>query len=493
MALDLRLSQKQTQVMVMTPQLQQAIKLLQLGQLELNEEINQEMMENPLLELTPPSDSQEASGADAYGEQSFEQTPERPFDERDTFGEAAGESTEKVSEEFDWENYLGDYSSAPSTTLGTGTHEIPEETPGFESFVAAKTDLTEHLSWQWRFSAKSEKELNIGAYIIGNLNDDGFLVATVEELAAEVKASPDEVERILKKIQELDPAGVAARNLVECLLLQLDRLGAGESLAAEIVGKYLDLLEKKDFAALCRATKMDKEDVAEAIEFIKSLDPRPGRAHNDTQSIYVTPDVYISKSGDEYVINLNDDGMPKLRLSRQYRDILTNPGIPAETKKYLTDKLKGATFLIRSIHQRQRTIYRVTESIFKFQRDFLDYGVEHLKPLVLKDVADDLGFHESTISRVTTNKYVHTPRGLFELKYFFDSPINRFQGESLASESVKMRIQQIIGAEDPLKPLSDQRIVEILRGSNIDIARRTVAKYREMLGLGSSSERRQMY
>ncbi len=493
MALDLRLSQKQTQVMVMTPQLQQAIKLLQLGQMELVEEINQEMLENPMLELAPSPDSAEAASRDSLSDPEYDQTPDNERRESDEFADSAGATEDKVREEFDWENYLGEYSSAPSTSLNVGSHESPEETPGFESFVAAKTSLSEHLSWQWRFTAQDERDLVLGSAVIGNLNDDGYLAATLEELAEETRSTVEEMAAIVRSVQTLDPPGVAARDLSECLLIQLGLLDLGDSLAADICRHHLHLVEKKDLAGLCRVLKSTKEEVAMAIEAIRSLEPRPGRAYNNTDSVYVTPDVYISKIGDEYVITLNEDGLPKLRLSKEYRRMLTNKEAEGETKKYLNEKLKGAAFLIRSIHQRQRTIYRVTEAIFKVQRDFLDFGVEHLKPLVLRDIAEELGFHESTISRVTTNKYVYTPQGLFELKYFFDSPINRFQGEALASESVKNRIRQIIGAEDPQKPLSDQRIVEILRGSNIDIARRTVAKYREMLGLGSSSERRQMF
>lgn len=493
MALDLRLSQKQAQVMVMTPQLQQAIKLLQLGQMELVEEINQEMLENPMLELTPPPDSAEAASRDSASNPDYDQTPDSERRESDEFAESAGASEATVKEEFDWENYLGEYSSAPSTSLNVGTHENPEETPGFESFVASKTSLSEHLSWQWRFLAQNDRDLVLGSAVIGNLNDDGYLAATLEELGQEAGASADEMKGIVARVQEMDPPGVAASDLAECLLIQLKRLDLDDSLAAEICRNHLHLLEKKDMLGLCRALKATKDEVAMAIDAIRSLEPRPGRAFNNTDSIYISPDVYISKVGDEYVITLNEDGLPKLRLSREYRRLLTSNEAEGETKKYLNDKLKGAAFLIRSIHQRQRTIYRVTEAIFKIQRDFLDFGVEHLKPLVLRDIAEELGFHESTISRVTTNKYVYTPQGLFELKYFFDSPINRFQGEALGSESVKNRIKQIISAEDPQKPLSDKRIVEILRGSNIDIARRTVAKYREMLGLGSSSERREMY
>jgi RNA polymerase sigma-54 factor len=371
--------------------------------------------------------------------------------------------------------------------------ETPEETPGFETFMASKTSLSEHLSWQWRFVALDLEDFQRGETIIGNLNDDGYLVATIEEIALTAEVTPEKVADTLTRIQELDPAGIAARDLSECLQLQLERLGLGDSLASIICRQHLKLLEKKDLQGLCKVLQCEKDIVTAAIDSLRSLDPRPGRAYALNDPICVTPDVYITKIGDEYIISLNEDGLPKLRFNKAYRRMLNDKTAPEETRKYLNEKLKGAAFLIRSIHQRQKTIFRVTDSIFKFQRDFLEKGVEYLKPLVLRDVAEDLGFHESTISRVTTNKYVDTPRGVFELKYFFDSPISRFQGDSLSSESVKNRIKQIINGEDPKKPLSDQRIVEILQGSNIDIARRTVAKYREILGLGSSAERRQMY
>jgi RNA polymerase sigma-54 factor len=419
--------------------------------------------------------------------------PDKTGSEEAEFAEASGTTEEKIQEDVDWESYLGEYSSSPSGSLATGSHETPEEREGFESYTAAKTTLSDHLSAQWRFVALDREDYLRGDFIIGNLDDNGYLQATVPELAQISGSSEKLMAGTLGRVQELEPPGIAARTLQECLLLQLARLGEGGSIAAQICRSHLKLLEKKDLPGLCRALRCEKEDVLEALALLKSLNPHPGLAHSSHDPIYVTPDVYITKVGDEYIISLNEDGMPRLRFSRAYRKLLSDRNASEETRKYLNDKLKGAAFLIRSIHQRQRTIYRVAECIFRFQRDFLDFGVEFLKPLVLRDVADELGFHESTISRVTTNKYVDTPRGVFELKYFFDSPISRFSGESLSSESVKNRIRQIIGAEDPKKPLSDQKIVEILRGSNIDIARRTVAKYREILGVGSSTERRQMY
>ncbi|MDR1165605.1 MAG: RNA polymerase factor sigma-54 [Deltaproteobacteria bacterium] len=494
MAMQLHLNQKQTQTMVMTPQLQQAIKLLQMNHVELTEEITNEMMSNPLLELSTPSETGDgpAEGASSDGA-SPEDGAAAPTGEETAFEEKPAAPEERLGDDIDWENYIEEYSSAPATTLATGSHETPGEVPSFETFTPAKVSLCEHLANQWRFIAKDKADYRRGEFLIGNLDDNGYLVGTVAELAAQSGTEEAVMDRTLARVQELDPPGIAARDLPECLLIQLKRQNLEFSPAALIVQKYLKLLEKKDLPGLCKALQCDKKIVVEAIDTLKTLNPHPGLVYSTTDPIYVTPDVSIVKVGDEYMISLNEDGMPRLKFSNAYRRLLTDKTAPEETRKYLNEKLKGATFLIRSIHQRQRTIYRVTESIFRFQREFLDHGVEFLKPLVLREVADDLGFHESTISRVTTNKYVDTPRGVFELKYFFDSPISRFQGDSLSSESVKNRIKQIIGAEDPQKPLSDQRIVQILQSSNINIARRTVAKYREILGLGSSSERRQMY
>ncbi|MFH1135172.1 MAG: RNA polymerase factor sigma-54 [Pseudomonadota bacterium] len=483
MALELKQSLKLTQQLVMTPQLQQAIKLLQLSRLELAEEINQELEENPILDMGLSSDEpEEGNGLDRASE-------EQPVPPENDFAEVKVQ--EKLRDDMDWENFLGEYSSSSSAP---NMSETPEEAPNYENFVSAKLTLTDHLTWQWRLQEITEKELRIGIQIIGNLDADGYLKASVEEIAALELVAVELVEAVLAMIQELDPVGIAARDLRECLLIQLNHLGLEDSLAAKIVRNHLPDLESKNYPKMARVLKTTKENLFIAEQVITSLNPRPGREYSGDEPQYISPDVYVNKVGDEYVISLNEDGLPKLRVSNYYKEILsTGNEVTPQAREYIQGKLRSAMWLIRSIHQRQRTIYRVTESIVKFQRDFLDRGVEYLRPLVLRDVAEDVELHESTISRVTSNKYVHTPQGLFELKFFFDSPINRFHGESLASESVKKRIKQIITAEDPKHPLSDQRIVEILQGANIDIARRTVAKYREMLGIGSSSHRKKYF
>jgi len=484
MALELRQSLKLSQQLVMTPQLQQAIKLLQLSRLELVETVNQELEDNPVLELNQVEDE---SDRDEEGAP----FPQEPVVEIKDNGFSEVRIEETPRHDIDWENYLGEYSSTPALP---NMYETPTETPSYENFVASKTSLAEHLGWQLRMSRATEEENRIGVQIIGNLNSDGYLTATLEEIAVLEKVPVEQVERVLSLVQELDPVGVAARDLKECLLIQLRHLGLADSLPAKIVTNHLKDLENKNYLKIARQLKVTKENVFAAETIILNLDPRPGRAYAPDEPIYITPDVFVFKFGDDYMVVLNDDGLPKLKISQYFRAMLTTQNtLPAQTKEYLKGKMSSAMWLIRSIHQRQRTIYRVTESIMKFQRAFLDKGVEYLKPLVLRDVAEDVQMHESTISRVTTSKYVHTPQGLYELKFFFDSPVNRFFGESLASESVKKRIKQIIAAEDPHKPLSDQRIAEILRGANIDIARRTVAKYREMLNIAPSSKRKKHY
>jgi RNA polymerase sigma-54 factor len=297
-------------------------------------------------------------------------------------------------------------------------------------------------------------------------------------------------EAVLKKIQEFDPVGVAARSLGECLLIQARMIGADDDVVIGIIERHLSNLEKKNYAAIAKDLQQPVDEIYEAAKVVQTFDPKPGRQYTSEEPTYITPDVYIHKVGEKYFVVANDDGLPKLKISDFYRTALS--GSP-KAREYIQEKLRSAQWLIRSIQQRQRTIVRVTESILKFQRDFFDKGTAHLKPLILRDVAEDIGMHESTVSRVTTNKYVHTPQGIYELKYFFNSGISRTDGDDLASEAVKLKIKQIIAQENVKHPHSDQKIVELLRDQNIEIARRTVAKYREQLRILSSSKRRQMY
>jgi len=395
---------------------------------------------------------------------------------------------EKVKEDFDWENYLGDYSSAPIS--GEGANYEEREAPSYESVLSKSESLKDHLLWQLRLSNLDQEKMNIGVHIICNLNPEGYLAVSLPDLAEMTGAPVEKLEEVLKIIQLFDPVGVAARDLRECLLVQAIELYPAQELVHDIIENHLPDLERSNYQAIAKKLGVTPEEVAEAVGIIKRLEPKPGRAISDEEPVYITPDIYVDKVDGQYVIVLNEDGLPKLRVNSFYREAVS-AGASPEAKEYVQNKLRGALWLIRSIHQRQRTIYKVTESIVKHQKDFLDHGIAWLKPMVLRDVAEDVGMHESTISRVTTNKYVHTPQGVFELKFFFNSSISKVEGGTVASESVKDRIRKIIAQENSRKPLSDQAIADMLKQENIDIARRTVAKYREMLGILPSSRRRQ--
>ncbi len=486
MAIELRQQLKLTQQLVMTPQLQQAIKLLQLSRIELIETINQELEANPVLEeaSNEPEPEQPAQSAEGTGETNWE-TPAMP-------SLAASEEEkipweEKAMQEVDWKEFWDDESR---TSLPSYSFE-EKELPNYENLLTKTSDLTEHLMWQLQMARMSEDERQIGGLIIGNLDKNGYLKTTVEEIAQEAETSVELVEQVLKKIQLFDPVGVAARDLRECLLIQLDVLGIDDPLVREIIENHLPHLERHNYQAIVKATGHTMEEVGHAIDVITSLEPRPGRSYSTEAVQYIVPDIYVYKVDDDYVVALNDEGMPRLRINSYYREAIKNGQAPSDAKEFIQGKLKSALWLIRSIHQRQRTIYKVTKSIVKFQREFLDKGIAYLKPLILRDVAEDVGMHESTISRVTTNKYVHTPQGIFELKFFFSVGLKRGDGgEDVATQSVKERIRQLIQSEDPTKPYSDKQIADILAKDNIRIARRTVAKYRDLMGILPSSRRK---
>ena len=331
------------------------------------------------------------------------------------------------------------------------------------------------------------------SWIIGNLDDPGFLRSSVEDIARQSGVAVSHVETALARVQTFDPTGVAARDLRECLLLQVDALGIEDPLVRKILDEHLEALTRRDFRRVARGLGVSVEEVAAAARVIGTLEPQPARPFSGDDPIYIVPDIYVYKIGEEFHVVLNEDGLPKLRINNLYRGVLSGAEqVAQDTKEYVQGKVRSAMWLIKSIHQRQRTIYRVMQSIIYHQRDFFEKGINYLKPLNLRDVADDIEMHESTVSRVTTNKYVQIPQGIFVLKYFFNSSINRVEGDSIASESVKDRIRRIITNEDPRRPLSDQRIAEMLKAANIDIARRTVTKYRELLNVLSSTKRRQV-
>ncbi len=489
----LRLSQQ----LVMTPQLQQAIKLLQLSRMELVDMIRDEMLENPVLEdsvessaeqQNDPNDLPAEAAADAQVERIGEtETPViQPAEQKlESTAEVTTDTrADEAVKEFDWEGYLENQASSPPMP---STRPSGDELPSLESTLTRGTSLFKHLEFQLNMSHRSPEEEAVALLIIGNLTTDGYLDQPLEEIAEEAGVAVDFVEAVLKKVQAFDPPGVAARNLQECLLLQAAFVGADDDVLVGMVTKHLSNLEKKNYAAIAKDLNQPVDEIYEAAKVISGFDPKPGRQYTDEEPAYISPDVFIHKVGDTYFVVANDDGLPKLKISGFYRAALQGG---SKAREYIQERLRSAQWLIRSIQQRQRTIVRVTESILRFQREFFDKGPAYLKPLILRDVAEDIGMHESTVSRVTTNKYVHTPQGILELKYFFNSGITRTDGDDLASEAVKLKIRQIIGAEDGKHPHSDQKIVELLAEQRIAIARRTVAKYREQLRILPSSRRR---
>ncbi len=481
MALEIRQQLRLSQQLVMTPQLQQAIKLLQLSRMEVMDVVREELEENPVLEEGQESpEEKEANEEELTVEKNDEQVQEN-IKEDDRNG----------MEDIDWKTYLESYSLGGTTA---DSYEDDEDRPSYENLLTRKPSLSDHLLWQLNLSRLESQERAIACEIIGNIDDDGYLHVSVEELAAQAGCDCEYVEGVLSAVQNFDPPGVASRNLQECLLKQLEQLEMSEDLAAVILRDHLDELENRRYQVIARSLQVPLDEIFSAAKFISGLDPRPGSQYGQEDVHYIIADIFVHKVSDEYIVVLNDDGLPNLRINSFYRNALSGAAkVDEKAGEYIQEKLRGALWLIKSIHQRQRTIYRVTKSIVKFQRDFFDRGVAHLKPLVLRDVAEDIEMHESTVSRVTTNKYVQTPQGLFELKYFFNSGINTTAGDSIASESVKSKIKEILSAENTRKPFSDQKIVEILHDQGIEIARRTVTKYREMLGIGSSTQRKRLF
>ncbi|MBI5547161.1 MAG: RNA polymerase factor sigma-54 [Deltaproteobacteria bacterium] len=496
MSLELKQSLKLSQQLVMTPQLQQAIKLLQLSRMELVELVREEMEQNPLLEDVEGQETELEDKAPGEASLEADTLPAQEAPEATKTEEVKGEEGE--NKDIDWEQYLESYQTLGSTAPSNRDSSV-EDLPSFEATLTKATTLFDHLLWQLRMGKLTHSEEAVAMLIIGSLDDvgyfkiEGFQGDPLIRVAQEAGVSINTAEQVLKRIQHLDPIGVGARDLQECLLIQARQLGAEEGIVGAIIKRHLKLLESKNLPAIARELHVSLEEVIKAMKIITAFEPKPGRNFTGENPQYITPDVYVYKVGDKYMTVLNDDGLSKLRISANYRNALRAGMAGGKAKDFIQDKLRSAVWLIRSIHQRQRTIHKVTESIVKFQRDFFDKGIAHLKPLILRDVAEDIGMHESTVSRVTTNKYVHTPQGIYELKYFFNSSIGCVGGDEIASEAVKNHIKQIVGQEDSKIPYSDQKIVELLRMQGIEIARRTVAKYREVLGILPSSKRKSYY
>jgi len=461
--LGLNLSQR----LVMTPSLLQKIELLTLNRLELSDLLNQELAENPVLE------------------EAIEQPELEPGERTEEEKESAKDEDEY--EDFDYEYFFGEYLS-PS--FRSREREAKSDQPSFELFLATPSTLSDHLNWQLNLNGVPTEIREIGYFIIGNINEDGYLMVSVEEIAESLQCSGEKVEEALSVVQSLDPIGVASRSLQECLLIQIRADGLEGSLAEKLVQDHLPLIQARRFKELVKQAGCSLEEIAEAMETVRSFSPKPGQKHSQTSPIYIQPDVHIYKVDGEYQIALNDDGLPKLRLSRAYRELLQRKNVSKETKSFVKERFRSAIELLKSVDQRQQTIYRACVVIVDRQRQFLDRGVKYLKPMLIKDVAEELGVHSSTVSRVVSNKHAHTPQGVIELRKFFTSGIESSDGEDLSVVQVKEKIKDILANEETDKPFSDQKIAEALNHDGIQITRRTVAKYRDQMRIPGSRQRK---
>ncbi len=480
MALEIKQSLKLTQQLVLTPQLQQAIKLLQLSHLDLVETIQQEMMENPALEEIPGTESPELPDAQRKLEQKAEEKQ----------AENVEAANGHENSDTDWQKVLESYSASTFKT-GTGVSRN-DDLPPIEANLASSSSLMDHLLEQLGLVRCLDDERRAAEVIICNLDERGYLTIPLDVIADEMELDLDMVEGGQMVVQSLDPLGCGSSDLVQCLVIQARKVWPEDPFVVQIIQDHLGDFERRNYQGVARAMDLDVEDAIEYHKMLRDLEPRPARGYSDCEPRYITPDVYLFKISGEWQINLNEDGLPKLRISPYYAKVLRGQGTK-EDRAYVKGKLDSADFLIKSIYKRQGTIYKVVKSILERQLDFFERGIDHLRPMVLRDVADEIGVHESTVSRVTSNKYIQCPQGIFELKYFFNAGIQQVHGSEVAAESVKNRIKNLISAEDPKRPLSDAQLVKELRRYNIQCARRTVAKYREGMGILSSSKRKQLF
>ncbi len=473
MAMEARLQLRQSQKLIMTQMLQQAIKLLPLSRLELVQTIRQELTENPLLEEVLLEEEDGIASTD---------TEEHITD-------ADGQDQPEQDGEFEWELYVQNFMDMGFSSA-TGQHEIPS----YESTLSRQTSLADHLNWQLSLSAHDQSTRDIGDYLIGNIDEEGYLTTTIEDVAESLNVGLEQVETALELIQSFDPIGVGSRNLKECLLIQIRQSELAGTILEQLVERHLENLQEQYYPRIARDLGVSIEDIINTVQLIRELDPKPGSRYSAESPDYITPDVIVLKQGDEYQVYLNEEEIPRLKVSSYYYNMLQRKdSLQQDTRKFIEEKFRSAVWMIKSIEQRRQTLFKVARSIVRYQRGFLDKGTAHLRPLILKDVAEDIEMHESTVSRVTTNKYMHTPQGIFELKHFFHSGLDSLIGDARSSVSVKDIIKKLVEGEDPREPLTDQQIVERLLEKNVRIARRTVTKYRKELKILQSSRRRRIY
>lgn len=485
MAIKMHQGLKQTQSLMITPQLQQAIKLLTLTHLEMTTLISQEMVENPMLE--------EIDGEVDHGDIDDNNSTREEIDSQEATAEnfSGPELIEGAKDTFDWDSYSESFNTTSSSSPNMKESSSPDDLPSYENMVSKNQSLQEHLEWQLRMESLGSEELNFALEMIGNIDDDGYLEVPLDEVIAKFDLERDQALGIVGLVQHLDPVGCGAQNINECLSIQARLLPERSPLVELIIDRNLHDLEKKDYNKIAKDFGVSKDKVKDAELIIMGLNPKPGRLVSADETQYVVPDIFVAEVGGEFVVQVNDEGVPRLRVSNLYKSLIKSGEQNAEAKEFVQDKLRSAMWLIKSIENRQKTIYKVANSIVKTQQEFFKKGPAHLKPMILKDIANEIGMHESTVSRVTTNKFMHTPIGTFELKYFFNAGIGgKNGGIDIAGESLKLKIKEMIQNEDPKRPLSDQKISELLSTKDIVVARRTVAKYREMMGIAPSSKRK---
>jgi len=499
----LQLSQRLTQSLVLAPQLQQSLALLQAPSLELKALVEQELQQNPVLEeiSEPEMEAREKSPGDesAGGDEAetptvtdFAEPPEDvKFDaatERlanDPVDDFQAEFEKLVQMDQDWRDHF-----SQSNTVVRSSAEDEERREFMFNSITVEASLAQHLMEQVRDTNLNDDERALAELIIGNIDDYGYLMATVEELAASTNLPADKILSALKVIQGFEPAGVGARDLRECLLLQLERAGKDGTLEYRIIRDHMEALGKRKIPDIARGTGQSVDEVQESLARISRLEPRPGRAFLPVVEQYVAPEVFVVKNGDDFTVTTNDEQIPHLRISNVYKDLMSTGENNDEVKNYIREKIRAGKFLIKSLHQRQTTICNIGKEIVKRQRDFMEKGVAHLKPMTMAQVADVVGVHETTVSRAVSGKYIETPQGVFEMKYFFTAGLQNAHGADVSNTSVKDMIAEIFKAEDTAKPLSDQEVVRMLTAKGINIARRTVAKYRDELGILPSNLRR---
>jgi len=487
MLLKHQLRQKQVQKLILAPALQQAIKLLPLTNLDLLEVINNELSQNPMLEIEEESIEKQT---EEVGQKDKTKVNKEQGKLKENSGANGDIDTSQLKDEKEFEAYFQEY-------FDNGFRSYfaeKKEALALENFVSKSASLWDHLNWQANLTFFDEKDREIAKHIIGNINEDGYLSSSEEEIASTINTSVEKVNKIREKIRQFDPIGVGSLTLKEVLLTQMEYFGVGDETTRKIVEDYLNLLEKSNFSKLAKVLKLSLLEIKSHFEIIRSLEPTPGRKFSQEKTFYIVPDIIVKKEGDELKIKLNDESLPRLKINSYYKKLLAQSTKDnLEARQFLKDNMKKAFWFLRSLDQRNRTIYKVADYIVKKQKDFIEKGIEYIKPLTLIELAQEIGVHESTVGRVVANKYIMTPRGIFPLKYFFHKSLQGVFGEEVSSLRVKEKIKKLVENEERKRPLSDIEIMDILARENFKIARRTVAKYRKQLNIQASPIRKRKY